>query len=375
MASVLIIHATLGSGHVTAANAIRDALIERGMHDVVTADVFDFGNKLFKRLITKTYARLSEQAPMLWKTFYDSTDLTDMNKVTAANRLRVESERPFVTKLDDFVRANAPEIVVGTHFLPVEVLLAERKDGKINQPIFEVITDYMAHSNWIHDGIDAYFVANDLTRDSMAGLGVSPDIIHVTGIPIKPALAQPKTVAEARARHDLAPDEQVITLFGAALAPAKVYTIASQLLASDIHGTLYIATGRSEDLMEELEGLADGKTLRLRKLGFVDYVDDLVVASDLVISKAGGLITSEVLARGTPMVVFDPIPGQEEWNADYVVAEGAGVQVRIADMVAPTVLAILHDRERLAVLRRGAERTGRPRAALDIADHILGQLK
>ncbi len=375
MATVVIIHATLGSGHVTAANAIRDALAERGMHDVVTADVFDFGNKLFKRLVTRTYARLSEQAPMLWKTVYDSTDLTDMKQVTAANRLRVESERPFVTKLDDFVRANAPEIVVGTHFIPVEVLVAERKVGKINQPVYEVITDYMAHSNWIHEGIDGYFVANDLTRDSMVGLGVPADSIHVTGIPIKPSLAQPKTMAEARARHDLTPDEKVITLFGAALAPAKVHTIVDQLLASDIRGTLYVATGRSEDLMEALEGFSDGKTLRLRKLGFVDYVDDLIVASDLVISKAGGLITSEVLARGTPMVVFDPIPGQEEWNADYVVGEGAGVQLRIADMVAPTVLAILRNPERLAVLRHGAECTGRPRAALDIADHILERLK
>ncbi|MFN8472973.1 MAG: hypothetical protein U0822_12365 [Anaerolineae bacterium] len=374
MATVLILHATLGSGHVTAANAIRDAFAERGLHDVVTADVFDFGNKLFKRLVTKTYARLSEQAPMLWKTVYDSTDLTDMKQVTAANRLRVESEKRFVTKLDDFVRANAPEIVIGTHFVPAEVLLSERRAGKIGQPIYEVITDYMAHSNWIHEGMDGYFVANDLTQASMAAMGVPRDTIHVTGIPVSPTLAEPKAMAEARARHDLAPDEQVVTLFGAALAPTKVRTIVSQLLASDIRGTLYVAAGRSADLLQALEDLGDGNTLRLRKLGFVNYVDDLIVASDLVISKAGGLITSEVLARGTPMVVFDPIPGQEEWNADYVVGEGAGVQVRITNMVAPAVLAILRDRERLAVLRQDATRIGRPRAALDIADYILSRL-
>lgn len=375
MATVLIIHATLGSGHVTAANAIRDAFAERGVHDVVTADVFDFGNKLFKRVVTKTYAGLSEQAPMLWKTVYDSTDLTDMKQVTAANRLRVASERRFVTKLDDFVRANDPQVVIGTHFLPAEVLLGERKAGKIGQPIYEVITDYMAHSNWIHAGMDGYFVASDLTHASMSAIGVPRETIHVTGIPVYPTLAAPKTMAEARARHDLAPDEQVLTLFGAALTPAKVRTIVTQLLASDIRGTLFVAAGRSADLMQALEDLGDGETLRLRKLGFINYVDDLVVASDLVISKAGGLITSEVLARGTPMVVFDPIPGQEEWNADYVVGEGAGVQVRIANMVAPAVLSILHDPQRLAVLRRNAERIGRPRAALDIADHVLGLLK
>jgi processive 1,2-diacylglycerol beta-glucosyltransferase len=106
-------------------------------------------------------------------------------------------------------------------------------------------------------------------------------------------------------------------------------------------------------------------------LGFVDYLDDLVAASDLVITKAGGLMVSEIMARQTPMLLIDPIPGQEEWNADYVVSVGAGVQLRLLDMVPVAVDHLLHCPSRLAELRAGAARAGQPRAALKVAEAVL----
>jgi processive 1,2-diacylglycerol beta-glucosyltransferase len=115
--------------------------------------------------------------------------------------------------------------------------------------------------------------------------------------------------------------------------------------------------------------------MHLQNLGFIDYVDDLVAASDMVISKAGGLIVSETLARGTPMLLIDPIPGQEEWNADYVVSAGAGIQLRMAESVPDTVRQLLKHPGRLAVLRASAQEAGRPRAALDIAEHVLHDLQ
>ena len=109
-------------------------------------------------------------------------------------------------------------------------------------------------------------------------------------------------------------------------------------------------------------------------LGFVDYLDDLIAASDLVISKSGGLITSEVMARGTPLLVVEPIRGQEEFNADYVVTAGVGVQARVTDSVPYMVESLVNDPPRLAQLRENALRIGRPRAALDVADFVLREL-
>jgi processive 1,2-diacylglycerol beta-glucosyltransferase len=147
------------------------------------------------------------------------------------------------------------------------------------------------------------------------------------------------------------------------------------MLARELPATLAVVAGRNEALVQALDEIGAGAEGRLRKLGFITYVDDLIAASDLVVTKAGGLIVSETLARGAPMLLIDPIPGQEEWNADYVVSTGAGVQLRMVEAVPMAVERLLAHPERLAMLRACAQAAGRPRASLDIAEHVLRDLR
>jgi processive 1,2-diacylglycerol beta-glucosyltransferase len=151
--------------------------------------------------------------------------------------------------------------------------------------------------------------------------------------------------------------------------------VIERLLQTSAPGLLVVVAGRSAELTASIADLRDGPSMRLRSLGRIDYVDDLVAASDLVVTKSGGLIVSEVLARGAPMIVIDPIPGQEEWNADFVAGSGAGLQLRQPESVPLTVRSLLAHPERLAMMRQHAARVGRPRAALDIAERILAELR
>jgi processive 1,2-diacylglycerol beta-glucosyltransferase len=151
--------------------------------------------------------------------------------------------------------------------------------------------------------------------------------------------------------------------------------VVSLLLRSRTPGTLVVIPGRNEKLSQEIADLTDGPHMKLIKLDKIEFVDDLVAASDLVITKAGGLIVSEILARGTPMVIFEPLPGQEEWNADVVSGYGAGIQVRMPEMAALATLRLLNQPERLQAMRDHAQDVGRPRAALDIAEYILVSLE
>ena len=150
--------------------------------------------------------------------------------------------------------------------------------------------------------------------------------------------------------------------------------MVTMLLQSATPATLAVVAGRNADLTEALSDLSDGPRVQLRLLGKIDYVDDLVAASDLVITKSGGLIVSEVLARGVPMLIVDPIPGQEEWNADFVAGSGAGLQLNHPEAIPPAAQLLLSQPERLALMREQARRFGRPRAALDIAERVLGEL-
>jgi processive 1,2-diacylglycerol beta-glucosyltransferase len=204
----------------------------------------------------------------------------------------------------------------------------------------------------------------------MLARGVDPALIFVTGIPVKPELSTEKTRADARARLGFA-DEHVITLLGGGIPSPRVRHVVQELVKTTLRGTLIVVAGRNQELEAELEDLTNGQTLRLLKLGFVDYMDDIITASDLVITKAGGLTVSEILARGTPMLIIDPIPGQEEWNADFVTAGGAGIQLRMAEMAPAATIALLNEPERLETMCAHAKRVGKPNAAVEIVDTVL----
>jgi processive 1,2-diacylglycerol beta-glucosyltransferase len=280
-----------------------------------------------------------------------------------------------VRRLERFVSDYAPDAIVCTHMFPPAVLQRLRRQGTLRQPIYAVVTDFMVHSTWINEIVDGYFLASGPTREVLLARGLPASILHPTGIPVKLEIAEPKEMREVRARRDLPADGPIVTLFGAGIEPRRARLMIERLLQTSASGLLVVAAGRSAELTASIADLRDGPSMRLLSLGRIDYVDDLVAASDLIVTKSGGLIVSEVLARGTPMIVIDPIPGQEEWNADFVSGSGAGLQLRQPESVPLTVRSLLAHPERLAMMRQHAARVGRPRAAFDIAERILAELR
>jgi processive 1,2-diacylglycerol beta-glucosyltransferase len=249
------------------------------------------------------------------------------------------------------------------------------QDDQTAKPQYVVVTDVIAHSTWINHGVHGYFLPNVLSANLLIQRGVNPAVLHVTGIPIKLEVMEPKTKEDARSRQSLPHHLPVVTLFGGGLNPRRVKSMVVDLLASPVPLYLIVVAGRNDKLVEAMEELTGNAQVPLLKLEQIDYVDDLLVASDLVITKAGGLITSEILARGVPMVIVAPIPGQEEQNADVIAAAGAGVQLRLPEMVAPAVQYLLKRPDRLTEMHQSALELGQPRAALNIAEHILKDLQ
>jgi processive 1,2-diacylglycerol beta-glucosyltransferase len=368
---ILILYASIGGGHKSAADALAQTFALRGVKEVVVKDVFEFGGELLRKAVVGGYEAASEKAPQLWKMFYESGDVSNPKRAEFKNALRGQAQRPmFVLTLDKFVKEYAPDIIIGTHFMPVEILLPLKRKNEITAPLYEVITDFMVSSDWIQNGVDAYFVASEFTREAMLARAVDPALIHVTGIPIKPEFAIEKHQVIARARVGL-DTGNVITLLGGGIPSKRVRRVAEQLLNTNLHGTLVIVAGRNDELLDALHDLKNGATLRLLKLGFIEYLDDLIAASDIVITKAGGLTVSEILARGTPMIIIDPIPGQEEWNADFVAGSGAGIPLRQIETAPHAAVTLLSEPARLESMRAHAKQVGKPNAAYEIVDTIL----
>jgi processive 1,2-diacylglycerol beta-glucosyltransferase len=369
-ARILILHASVGLGHRRAAEALASAFHQRGVAHVRVADTLDYARPLFRRLYAGSYRELSERAPALWAAFYERADQTETR---LTRELRTLTDRLGVTRLMALVERERPDALICTHFLPLDLLDRQRRLGHALPPMYCVVTDYTGHAFWVYPGADGYFVASPRAATMLAERGVPPRRLAVTGIPVDPAIARPKDRPQTRRALGLERGP-VITLIGSGLLVERVRQIVDGLLASDLAGTLVVAAGRNAALAEALAGRRAEGRLELRLLGFVDYMDDLLTASDLVVTKAGGLIVSEALARGRPLVLIDPIPGQEEWNADHVVSAGAGIQLRRGEMAPAAVARLLAHPDERRALEAAAARAGRPRAALTIADAVLGRV-
>ncbi len=371
MTRILILYSSLGSGHISAAKALKKAFLRFPDVEVLTEDALTYASTVYRSAITQLYEQLSEKAPLLYKAFYEGSDVNDLERSLDSNLTWARLERPFFRKLGRFVKDVNPDVVVCVQQIPSRLLQLLDKEDEISTPQYVVITDTIAHSTWINYGVDGYFLPNDLSANFLIQRGVDAKLLHVTGIPITLESAKPKSKPEVRARHNLPANQPVITLFGGGLNPRRVRVMLSNLLEHSGAGMIVLAAGRNADLLDAVIDLDSTSTTLLRKLSTIDYVDDLIVASDLIITKAGGLITSEILARGTPMVIVDPIPGQEEQNADVIAAAGAGVQLRLLEMVTPAVQYLLNHPERLAEMKHAGLAIGQPHAALNIAEHVL----
>ena len=371
MARILILHASVGSGHKRAGEALRVAFQRRQPGQVELVDVLDHANPVFRRAYARSYVQMTDKLPALWSYVYEQTD-REIFRYT--NDIRALADAIGAWGLRRLLRDYQPRVIVCTHFLPAEVLAARKARAQLPQPLYCVLTDYAAHLFWAYQNVDGYFVATDQPRAQLVQRRVSPEIIRVTGIPVDPVVTIPKQRDATRAEHNLSSDRPVITLFGGGLDSRHVRIMIEGLLQSAITGTVIVVAGRNEDLQADLADLQGTGRLELRMLGFIDYVDDLIVASDVVITKAGGLTVTEILGRATPMIIIDPIPGQEESNADYLAAVGAGISIRLPEHVAYAVTRLLDDTTRLRQIRETAARAARPRAALDIAEAILGDI-
>jgi processive 1,2-diacylglycerol beta-glucosyltransferase len=375
MARVLILHASFGSGHRRAAEALGAALEAHPAVEVVVADTLAYLGPVLQRAAQELYRQISEHTPRLYQLFYESTDLHQLDAALRANLRSGRAYRPFLGDLERLIGRLAPDLIVGAQQLPLMVLSALRDDGTLRQPIYAVVTDFAAHSSWVHPSIERYFLPSALTAQLLIQLGVPAAALEVTGIPVRAEIATAKPPAMMRARHGLPPDGPLVSLFGAGIEPRRVRLVLEGLLRVDAPLSLATVAGRSAELEQHLAGLGGNERVRLVAFGQIAYVDDLVAASDLVITKAGGLIVSEVLARHTPLLIIDPIPGQEEWNADMVAAAGAGTQLRMPEMVPIAVHALLAQPERLALMRQRAAAVGRPHAAAAIARRLLADVR
>jgi processive 1,2-diacylglycerol beta-glucosyltransferase len=373
---VLILSVSAGTGHLRAAQAVELALRERAPHAFVrNVDVLDHALPPFRRCYGGMYLDFVDLAPPVLGFFYTLMDSADHSGPNFWDRLRLSLEQFSLRSLIALVLNGHWDLIISTHFLPGEILAALRREGRLPAPHVIVTTDFETHRLWVNQPCEHYFTATEEAAVYLERFGVPPRDVSAVGIPIHPDFNRPLDRAACRARHGLPGDRPVVLQLAGGHGCGRTSEILRALL--DVEGPLdlVVVTGRNPKRKAKLEATPAPARHRVRVLGYTDHIHELMAAADLVVTKPGGLTTSELLAVGAAVVVVDPIPGQEDRNSDYLLENGAAVKVNHSPTLAYKVTSLLRDPEHLARLRANARRLARPRAAFDVVERSLAVLR
>jgi processive 1,2-diacylglycerol beta-glucosyltransferase len=374
--SLLVLSASVGAGHLRAAQAVELALRELAPEaEVRNIDLLELTNAAFRRLYGKAYLDLVNRVPHLLGYFYDMMDKPRRPNSTR-DWLRVALERMNLGKFVEVLREKPWDLAINTHFLPAEIIASLRKKGETKLRHVTVTTDFETHRLWVNQPCEHYFTATDEGARYLHHWGVPVADTTITGIPIHPVFAKPKDQAECRARHGLGNDRPVVLQLAGGFGVGPVVQLFEGLLQVKRPMEVVMVAGKNAELKADLEKRCREMSMphKVHVLGFTDQIDELMAAADLVISKPGGLTTSEVLARGAAMVIVNPIPGQESRNSDYLLENGAAIKINQPAMMATKIQALLDDPKRLAELRTRSAKLGHPEAAYTVARAALGMV-
>jgi UDP-N-acetylglucosamine:LPS N-acetylglucosamine transferase len=371
--TILILVADVGFGHRSASNAIIDALDEQygDRYEVVLANPFDEPSvPAVIRQAQADHTRLVRELPQVYTLGLRVTD-SDLTKgLGSVAGLLILSEA-----ITDLLERHQPAVVVVTHPIATEPLLSYRRTNEKEFPIVTVITDLTRlHRLWFDEEVDLCLLPTRAAVGLAIERGMPIDHLLVTGIPIHPRFTQvTKDKAALQHRLGLEPDRLTILVVGSQRV-SDLERYAAALNDSGLPIQLITVAGGDEPLFARLEAVA--WTIPTARFNFVEDMPDLMHAADCILTKAGGLVVSESLACGLPMIITQCNPVHEKGNAEYVVLQGAGDMAETAEEIVPIVTRWLADDRRLLDERAAyAQRIGRPRAAYTIAEiiHLLAE--
>jgi len=348
---VLVFSAAFGNGHLRAAQAVIEGiLIKHPSAEIIHLDFGDFLNQRINTVIKNVYSEIIKYVPKLWgRLYYETGKVQPRSK--SQHFLNQLGRREFLK----YIQVFKPDFIVCTYPTVSSILAQLRFEQLLQVPVITVITDYTVHSHWVHPGVDGYIVACSEVRKKLVSWGIKAQRIHVTGIPVSPKFEGELDRIHIMAKLGLKSDLPTFLVMGGSYGVLKsAKRICKKLADSLVPVQIIIVCGKNKKLYFSLEEvIAQGRNLMIR-FEFVDNVEELMSVSDLIITKAGGLTVSEALTKHLPLVIYKPIPGQEEENAHFVQRIGAGCVAGNEEELGQLLNRLLRHPEDVEKMRRKA---------------------
>ncbi|MDO8603375.1 MAG: glycosyltransferase [Candidatus Omnitrophota bacterium] len=365
---VLLMYITSNSGHYRASLAVESAL-KTLSPGIVTMNIngFAYTNPFFEKLINRTYMSVIRNKPEVWEYLYDNPKVLKSVQGMRAAIHRSNSKKLKILIEDEF----KPDAVVCTQAFPCGMVADYKKYLGLNLPLFGVLTDHAPHSYWIFDHVDYYIVPSEASKDHFIKNGVSEARIKTFGIPIDLKFHVNCGKEEARKKIGLDAGKKTVLIMGGSqgLGPVEKMVDALERINADFQ--ILVICGINKRLEKALIKKVKRYKKKMLTFGLVENVDELMEASDLIITKPGGLTTSEALAKNLPMIIIHPIPGQETKNTDFLLQQEVALRAEDKDDVAVLVQELFSNSVKLDEMSRKADLIKKPSSATDIAQLIL----
>lgn len=366
MKKVLILSVKAGMGHHQTGLAVKNYLESQNIVCEMI-DAYEYVAPLLSESISKGYLLSTKYLPLAYGQFYRLAEKRrrsrkSSGKVHAWNKIL----SPMLLK---FFEQFQPDAVICTHIFAAEIVTYMRNKGRLNCPLIGIITDFTIHPFWEETNLDYYVTASRLLNNQLAKKGISLEKALPIGIPIHPKFG--KTMPKPEARKILGIDQNLLTLL-VIMGSMGYGKVVRQLVVLDrmkMDFQILCVCGHNTHLRTLIQNHTWKK--KVYSYGFVDNVDIMMDAADVIITKPGGLTTSEFLAKGLPAVLVDPIPGQEDRNVEFLLNNGLAMKVSSTFPVDEAIYQMFLHEWRLDMFSQAAKLMGKPNAAKELGDFVI----
>jgi len=363
MKRLLFFSVSIGSGHDLAAEAVaREVMVRFPDCRTMTVDTFKYINPVLNKVIAGSYMESLKFNPKIWGYLYNQAEAGD--KFIDLNQIL---SKLVSLKMEKLIKEFDPQAIVCTHAFPAGILSIIKAKYGLRIPLIAVMTDYTIHPFWVHENIDMYVLPCDEIKYQIREYHISEQKTMCTGIPLRPQFAQKMNQEEMRKKLGLEPEITVLVM-GGGLGMGEIEEIINILGNADIKLQIVALTGKNGKLLNALQLLTTEN--RIKVFGYIDNVAEVMAASDFIITKPGGLTTAEVLAQQLPMVIVNPLPGQEDRNTEFLLNNGVAVKVRKMQNLVPQIKNLLNNKIRLRQIKEMSALIGRPDSASRLVDYL-----
>jgi processive 1,2-diacylglycerol beta-glucosyltransferase len=330
-------------------------------------DSYKYAALVVSRVVSDGYLQMVKTIPQMYRYIYDRAE-----KATEVGPFRNWAHQFTAGNLRPLIERERPDVVVCTHAFPSGAMAEYKRMYADAPPVVGIVTDFAVHAFWIHDNVEGYCVATDEMRDVMVARGVRPERIVVSGIPVDPQFAPGLDTPQAiRERLGLPAQRPLALVMGGGLGIGPLERMLRAMEDVDAPMAAVVVAGRNKRVEGRVLATAESVSYPVRVVRFVDNVFDYMHAADVFVTKPGGLSTAEALAAQVPMVLFKPLPGQEERNVRVLCEWGAAVRARTIEDLPVAIKSLMTDSTVHQRMVAATRKYGRPNAARDAASLIF----